>query len=93
MHIPRLVCGPCLVEMTVESNSVVIELASENGHAFKVSSDMYRCPSCKISTALTARAAIAEAWQEGYSGIPAQFTACFADEFRRGVRYSERKTA
>lgn len=93
MFIPKLVCGVDRVQMVIEQTGMVIEMAHSNGHRYKVASDLFRCPACRISIALPAQAPIVEGWQAEYGQVNAAITAEFADDYRRMESGSEPESA
>lgn len=76
MHIPRIICSPCGLEMTPKQIGVKVEMKDSGGMPYvKVSTDMYGCTECENSVLLPAQAPIAEHWQDNYDSIPVTDTA------------------
>lgn len=80
MFIPKLVCVPCKVEMTICHTGMGVELAHTNGHKIKVYADAYQCPECGAVTARMADVAAAQGWQPVYDSYPMDVVARFADD-------------
>lgn len=70
MHIPRLICGNCAVEMQCERVGEVIHMLDSNGQPYyKMSADRWTCIPCDNTVLVPAAHARAEHWQEGYADI------------------------
>jgi hypothetical protein len=77
MHIPRIVCGNCDLEMTILQTGHTVEMETSSGPYYKISSDIYQCHGCNHLSMLLASRPIVEHYQDGYDTVLASTKARF----------------
>ncbi len=79
MHIPKMICFPCAVEMVPAKNGLVVEMLMDGRRPYyMVSTDLYRCPRCDHGVTVPAQIALAEHWEPNYGTHTAAIQAEFA---------------
>ena len=80
MHIPKVICEPCNLEMRPVKNGVVVEMMADTCiYYYKISGDRYQCTNCKqLVVTGFAKIPLAEPFQDNYE----DYTADVRAEFR-----------
>lgn len=76
MHIPKAVCEPCGLEMTLLKIGVVVEFIAGGGPYFKISADRFECQRCRTKVlAGFARVPLSEPFMTDYDDYAAEVKA------------------